>query len=351
MISSNYNIRLAAVFLLVVVATTQVFAGNPDRAGSSGAIQLLINPWAKSSGLANSGTASITGAEAIFQNVAGLAFTRKTEVMFNSTNYLVGSGININAIGFSQKIGESSVVGLSLSTMGFGDIEITSNDLPDGGLGTFKINYSNIGVSYAKTFSNSIYGGITLRLISERLANVGASGVAFDAGIRYVTGKRENMRFGIAIKNLGPPMSFKGDALTIQVEQNGEQSTVMQRADKFELPSQLNIGFAYDFLFTESFKLTANGNFTSNAFNKDQFMFGAEFNIQDRFIARGGYMVENKGNSSYYDGITNAWKGVAGGFSVLLPINKDGGKFSLDYSFRPTNPFGGIHTIGGRLNL
>ncbi len=351
MTNSKYILGVAALVVALSAITSNVFGGNPDRAGSNGASQLLINPWAKSSGLANAGTASITGAEAIFQNVAGLAFTRKTEVMFNTSNYLVGSGINVSALGFSQKVGEAGVFGINVSNMSFGDIEITTNDLPDGGVGTYRINYSNIGVSYAKTFSNSIYGGMTLRIISERLANVGSTGVAIDAGIRYVTGKKENIRFGIALRNLGPPMAQKGDALAIQVQQNGYEYTVLQRADKFELPSQLNIGFAYDFLFSDMLKLTANGNFTSNAFAKDQFMGGLELNVQERLAVRAGYMVENKGKSTYYDGITNAWTGLAAGFSVMLPINKDGGKFSFDYSYRATNPFRGIHTVGGRLNL
>lgn len=337
--------------LLFIAFSYAALAGNPDRAGSNGAAQLLINPWAKSSGLANAGSATITGAEAIFQNVSGLAFTRKTEIMFNTSNYLVGSGINVSALGFSQKVGEASVIGISLTNMSFGDIEITTTDIPDGGVGTFRINFSNIGVSYAKTFSNSIYGGMTLRLLSERLANVGATGVAIDAGIRYVTGKRENLRFGISLRNLGPPMSYKGDALAVQVNQNDQPFTLLQRSDKFELPSQLNIGVAYDFIFTESLKLTANGNFASNAFSKDQFMTGLEMNIQERLAVRAGYMIENKGNSTYYSGVTNAWTGLGCGFSVMLPLNKDGGKFSFDYSYRSTNPFRGIHTVGGRLNL
>lgn len=338
--------------MALALAVTGSYAGNPDRAGSSGGVQLLVNPWARGSGLANAGTASITGAEAIFSNVAGLAFTKKTEALFNNTNYLIGSNMSINAFGFSQKVGEAGVLGVSVSSMGFGDVEVTTTANPDGGIGTYRLSYSNIGVSYAKVFSNSIYGGVTLRLLSERTASVGAQGVAFDAGIRYVTGKKDNVRFGIALKNVGPPIFYKGDGLTAEVDQNGRPYTLVQRVDKFELPSQLNIGFAYDFLFGETFKLGANGNFCSNSFTKDQYMAGLDLNIKERFNLRAGYMVEEKGKRSQYNqGVTNAWTGLGAGFSVNLPINKDGGSFSIDYSYRSTNPFNGIHTIGGRLNL
>jgi len=350
MFNSKYIIKATAV-LATALMVTSAYAGNPDRAGSAGGIQLLINPWAKGSGLANAGTASMTGAEAMYSNVAGLAFTRKTEVMFTHTNYLVGADLSMNAFGFSQKVGESGVVGLTVNTLSFGDVEVTNENAPDGGIGTYNLGYTNIGVSYAKVFSNSIYGGLTLRLISESTSQVNMQGACFDAGIRYVTGKRENVRFGIALRNVGPPISYSGDGISKEVQQNGNNYTFLQRADKFELPSLLNIGAAYDFLFIETLKLGANANFQSNSFSKDQFSVGLDLSMKDRFAVRAGYMIEDKGKSTYYTERTNVWSGLGAGFSVNLPINKDGGTFSIDYSYRTTNPFSGIHSIGARLNL
>ena len=100
----------------------------------------------------------------------------------------------MNAFGFGQRVGESGVLGLSVTSMNFGDLEITEEDLPEGGIGSFSPTYTNIGMSYAKAFSNSIYGGITVRLISEAIYNVRSQGVSFDAGIRYVTGENDNVR-------------------------------------------------------------------------------------------------------------------------------------------------------------
>jgi hypothetical protein len=172
---------------ILALSSVQVNAGNPDRSGSAGADQLLINPWARAAGLANSSMASVTGIESTFLNVAGLAFIRKTEINFTTSNYLGGSDINISSAGFAQRMGESSVLGLSVMYIGFGDIPITTTEIPEGGIGTFSPNMTNIGLSYAKEFSNSIYGGISLRILSESISNVSAQGASFDAGIRYVT--------------------------------------------------------------------------------------------------------------------------------------------------------------------
>ena len=82
----------------------------------------------------------------------------------------------------------------------------------------------NIALSYAKNFSNSINGGITIRVINEGIANLNATGIAFDAGISYTTRlgskdkekNQDNLQFGISLKNVGPPMKFRGDGHSIR---------------------------------------------------------------------------------------------------------------------------------------
>src|SRR5690606_27190391 len=193
------------------------------------------------------------------------------------------SGININNIGLAQRLNETSVLALSVMAMDFGDIPITTVNNPEGTGANFSPQTLNLGLSYAKEFSNSIYGGITVRALSESISNVRAGGLAFDAGIRYITGKTDQIKFGLALKNVGPPMTFGGDGLsyTITEEFLGIDRTinVEQRAAGFELPSLVNIGVSYDFKFKENQVLTAAGNFTSNSFTKDQIRLGAEYNF------------------------------------------------------------------------
>lgn len=346
--------HIIAFTLMFGGASASLLAGNPDRAGSAGAGHLLINPWARSAGLANANMASVRGAEASFLNVAGLAFTRKTELVFSNNQYLVGTGIKINSFGFGQRVGESGAMGITVSNMNFGDIPITEENLPEGGIGSFSPNYTNIGLSYAKGFSNSIYGGLTVRLISEAIYNVRSQGVAFDAGIRYVTGEKDNVRFGIALRNVGPPMRYRGDGLTVTatIPTNGVNSTsltVEQRSEKYELPSLVNVGFAYDFLFGEKMKLTSHLQYTSNSFTRDQFGLGAEFSFRDRFILRGGYQWEDGLTSS--EDRTTVFTGPTGGMTIQIPTGENGTIIGLDYSYRVTNPFGGVHSMGVHIAL
>ncbi|MEO0404174.1 MAG: hypothetical protein AAF193_04825, partial [Bacteroidota bacterium] len=89
--NTTQKFMMAALVAVLSLSTSLVQAGNPDRAGSAGAGQLLINPWARTAGLANSSMASVRGIESTFLNVAGLAFTEKTEIIFTNNQYLVGT--------------------------------------------------------------------------------------------------------------------------------------------------------------------------------------------------------------------------------------------------------------------
>lgn len=338
------------IIALLTITTTDMFAGNEDRIGSAGASQLLINPWARTTGLAGSNIASIRGIQGSFLNPAGIAFTRQTEVMFTNTTWLSGADISINAIGLSQRLGESSVIGVSVVSIDWGDLVRSTTALPEGDGTTFSPSFSNIGISYSKEFSNSIYGGVTVRIISEGIADVSASGFALDAGIQYVTGERDQVKFGIALKNVGPGMKYSGNGLTTGVSTTGGSSiNLEQRSAAFELPSLVNIGIAYDFILAENHGLQANGSFISNSFTRDQYKVGVEYNFKKNFMLRGGYTAEPSSSSS--NDTSSALSGPAFGASLGTNIGENGGSLSFDYSYQVTNPFDGVHSIGLRIDL
>src|SRR4051812_17946680 len=182
---NNFRSFVAGVLAL---ASIPAIAGNPDRMGQAGASQLLINPYARNTGMAGANSARIRGLEAQFLNIAGTAFTRKTEIMFNRSSWLQGTDIHINAFGLTQGVGETGTIGFGVVSINAGDIDITTEEQPEGNLGTFNPTFYNVSLSYAKMFSDNIYGGINVKLLSEQIPNAKAQGLAIDAGIQYHTG-------------------------------------------------------------------------------------------------------------------------------------------------------------------
>lgn len=347
-------LRNTAFIGAAVLTCTSVFAGNEDRVGSAGASQLLVNPWARSTGSADAGIANVNGIEGTFTNIAGLAFTDKTQLKFNYTNWLGNSGIRFSSAGFAQRLSESSVIAVSIQAMSFGDIDITTVELPEGGIGVFtpRVNVFNVG--YAKSFTKSISGGINFKVISESIANLKANGMAIDAGIRYVTGEQDQIKFGITLKNVGPTMRYKGDGLSTQINyvSTGGKATLEQRSQAFEMPSLLAIGGSYDFIFNEKSKLTTMLGFTANSFANDQYRLGLDYAMttgKAAFNVRAGYVYEK--NIFSMENRTNALTGPTAGFSVDAIVGKNKSALGVEYAMRIAGPFGVIHTLGVAISL
>jgi hypothetical protein len=354
----SFKYIVLSLVLLFGINAPMAFAGNEDRSGQAGASELLINPWAASAGFGNAGMSFVHGVEAMYGNVAGITGIRSLDVNFSHTDWLSGSGIRISSFGLAVRVGESSVLGLSFMSFNLGEVDQTTTESPDGeGLGTFRPSLMNINLAFAKTFSNSISGGFNLKIISESIANMDAVGVALDAGIQYVTGPFDNIHFGITLKNIGPTLKFSGDGLSIKaflLQNTSLQNTVIQRADQFELPTQLSIAAAYDFYFAETNRLTVAGNFISNSFTKDQYVLGLEYGWKDYLGLRVGYTYESGiFNGSLSDECMNLNNGLSAGLSVQVPLSKaeNAPVFAVDYSYRTTYHYKGTHTVGVRLNF
>lgn len=346
------NILITAFLSLAVIP--MLYAGNEDRVGSAGAAHLLVNPWARSSAIGDAGYAQINGLEATYTNIAGLAYTDKTQIKFNYSNWMGSAGVSFNSAGIAQRISEEGVIAISVQSMNFGDIPITTVENPEGNIGFFSPRTNIFNVGYARKFSSSISGGINFKVISENISNLKANGIAIDAGIRYVTGEQDQLKFGITLKNVGPVMRYSGDGLAQQVEytSTGFIASLEERSATFEMPSLLCIGGSYDFIFNENNKLNLALGFTANSFSNDQYRIGMDYGMTNdkmAFNLRAGYVYEK--NLLNVENRSNALIGPSAGFSIDALVGKNKTALGLEYCARFAGVFGTIHTIGATISL
>ncbi|MDX1406688.1 MAG: PorV/PorQ family protein [Saprospiraceae bacterium] len=349
------QIRIVIILALILgLSAEQLQAGNPDRQGEAGGYELLLSPWARSSGFHTLNTSLVGGVEAMRLNVAGLARINKSELVISHMILFDGTGMGMNSVGLATRVGESGVLGITLNSLDFGDIEVTTTDVPEGTGATFSPNFFHIGIAYAKTFENKVSVGFLLRGVSESTADLNAFGFAIDAGVQYVTGPQDNFKFGISLRNVGSPMKFGGEGLSFQTPRPGAGNTqyditVEQRAAKFELPSVLNIGVSYDFIIGTRHRLTALGNFTANSFSRDQVGGGLEYAFNEMFMVRAGYRYDL---GTVLDGADNVYTGVSAGVTIEVPTKKGAtSRFGVDYAYRATSPFDGTHNISIRYKI
>ncbi len=338
--------------LVCFLVFSSLYAGNPDRQGEAGAAELLLNPWARSSGLHTMTTANIMGVEAMQLNIAGMSRIDNTEVLFGNTTYLKGSDLSLNAAGLATKLSDNSTFGISLMSVGFGKIPITTTNQPDGVGATYSPSFFNIGMGYSYMFQNRISVGILVRAVSESIADINAFGIAFDAGVQYVSGDKNQFKLGISLRNIGGAMEFGGQGLAVpQNLPEGYALTYDLRPATYELPSMLNMGLAYDFILAPQAILTGLVNFTSNSFAPDQFGLGAELSFMSIFRVRAAYKYEfgqgvDGGANSSLD------RGLAAGVGVTVPLKKNSkNTIGIDYGYRHTEKWSGNHNISVSINL
>ncbi|MBL7811732.1 MAG: PorV/PorQ family protein [Bacteroidetes bacterium] len=354
---------------LTALAAGSAMAGNPERQGQSGAMQLTVNGFARSSGWGWANAAGVSGVEAMYLNPAGLDNAKHgTELIFSRTQWLSGSGIGVNNFGFTQRIGsegEGGSLGVSVMQFGIKPIDITTETNPYGGLGTYRVNMTNIGLGYGKSFSNNISAGIVFRAVTEGIPDAKAMGMSLDAGVQYSTTlrpaakavKKNDIHFGIAVKNIGPDMRHTGDGLSFKaLLQDGTFDKTMQvKVDKIKLPSLLCISGSYDMKLDGSpdvynNRLTVGFGFTNFAYSANQTTLGLEYGYKDFLCLRAGYVIQKGTFESDYTKRTSAYTGFSGGISYDWRSG-GGNVFTLDYSYRATNPFNGTHSFGVRIGL
>jgi len=363
-------------YLVLLTVAGLAWAGNPERAGQAGATQLLINPYARSSGMGGLNISNCYGIESVIINPAGIALTRRTEFLFSHTRWLVGSDININAFGFAQGFKNGGTLGLAVMAFDMGRFERTTIDNPDGGLGYFSPTILNISVAYAKVFADDrIFVGATAKFIHESIPDAAANGVAFDAGVQY-RDKRGNFKLGVALRNVGPQMRYRGEGLSARTSLSGAGGTftnvVQTPAASFEIPSVLLLGASYRFGFGGEVELKSRESssggtggdadylfsvvpmvgFYAHSFQNNQLGTGLELRYKNYFMVRGAYLWEPDITSQ--EKTQNAFSGLSFGATVELPFRTGENRYStfgIDYSYRPTYFFNGTHSIGARLYL
>jgi hypothetical protein len=365
-----------AVSIAMLLAATAL-AGNDTKRGQAGATELLINPWARSSGWAGSNVGMCRGVESMNLNMGGLSNINKTEFMFANTQYLVGTGVQLNAAGLAQRLGETGVLGVSFVGLSMGDFLETTYLLPDGTGNTFTPSMFNLTVGFSKSFTKNISAGIGVRIINQSIPSVNATGAAFDAGVMYTTGDRNQLHLGVSLRNWGPKITYSGDGLAYRATVSQQQNvsflrTLSGTVEPFDLPSQLYIGAGYDLELGPGNRLTPGFTFVSNSFTKDQLLFGLEYGFREQFMLRAGFN-QISGNLATGSERTDAAAGPTFGATLNVPFSRtkagaveDGEEgagvteasandrserksrptVGIDYSYRTTNPFNGTHSIG-----
>ena len=344
-VADRLFILLLAGLMLLAAATA--FAGRADKSGTSAAPELLIPVGARDIALGGSALATTMGVEAIYWNPAGLARTDfSTEGIFSHMSYIADIGVDYAAVGTSFP-GFGSLA-LSLKSLSFGEMEVTTEDNPDGTGQTFTPTYVTIGLTYSRLLTDRVSVGLTTNLITERIDRVSATGFAFNFGVQYTGLANVNgLSIGVAVKNIGPAIQFDGTGLYRQanvIDISRPSSFYKVQASSDELPSTIELGIAYRRTFEEKHMLTLTGLFQNNNFSADQYTAGLEYGYDNTLFLRGGYVA-------YPAEATPETRIYGGTFGAGVHQGLTGVDISIDYAYRYVRYLNANHVISLRVGF
>ncbi len=343
----NRYTSVLKISILALLMVVDIFASGGKRNGTAGAQELLIPVGARGLALNGAYVAGLDGIEAIYYNPAGLGFSRTTtEAMFSQMNYIADIGVSYAAIATNFE-GFGSL-GFSVKSLSFGDIPVTTTENPNGTGATFSPTFVVLGVTYANALTDRIRVGVNFNVVSEKIMRTSATGISFDVGVQYngMAGV-EGLKMGVVLRNFGPQIKFDGpDLLRQAVNQNSNRGTEFYQiqAAGFELPSQLELGLAYERRFSDDYKAVVATSFLNNNFDNDAYKVAGEFSFKNTLFLRGGYAYEPDASGATDEVL---W-GPTFGAGVHINAGVD---ITFDYAYRWVRYFDANHMFAIKLGF
>lgn len=339
--------RFLSMLALAAGLVSAALGGAGNRAGTSGATELLIPVGTRDIALGGATIATTRDIEALHWNPAALGHMRNSASVYVShMSYIADIGINYGAI--AANFEGFGVLALNLKSLDVGDIPVTTTTDPDGTGRTFTPQFFSVGLTYSRQLNDRIAVGLTSKIITERMADVSATGVAFDIGVTYDNmAAIEGLSLGVAVRNIGPSMQFTGSGLLTQAsaaDQKRPGGLYQIQAAPFELPSSIEFGLGYRRSIDGANSLQISGAFQSNNFSDDEYKVGLEYSFQELFFVRGGYGFAQK-ESEERDFLFGASFG-AGVKYALGSMD-----ISVDYAYRAVKVFDANHVFSVKLGF
>ncbi len=326
---------LGATAVLCMMAAA--FASAP-KIGTSAAPELMVPMGARNVAMGCANIANIQGVESIYWNPAGLSAIPGSEASFSYMPYFADMNISYFAAGVNM--GRSGALGISLQLFSIGDIEITTIDAPEGTGETIKPNFMTLGVSYARQFTDRIRFGANIKVVSESISNMRATGVAFDFGLQYISPWK--VAFGVTLRNLGGGMTYDGTGIEFNTTIPGAEPGATSRRTRLdmaaaEMPTSMTMGLSYSYELSDVQALNVSGLYSNNSLAIDAMSAGLEYAYNKTFFVRAGYALPLYPEDYPAQIKDETQFGLSVGGGMQIPVG--GTTVLIDYAYRDMKLF------------
>ncbi len=341
------RILIYSLLIGIILSAFNIQAQDEDvsKVGTTAAKFLSIPVGARALALGGAYVSMADDASAMYWNPGALDFVGERQLFFVHSEWLADINFEYLAIAFPTTA--MGTFGLSVTAMVVGEMEVTTEQNPNGTGQLFDASSFAFGLTYAKRLTDDFSIGGNIKLINEQIWNSSATGVALDIGTLFTT-PFYGIRLGSSISNFGTKMQISGSDLIVQQDidpstiGNNESVNAILSTDDFDLPLNLKIGLSRDFALGAENRVTlAVDAFYPND-NEQSLNFGGEVALFDeRIFLRGGYrsLYENQSEQEYTLGGGLKQK-IGNGFGI-----------NLDYAYQSYIHLKEIHNFSINLSF
>ncbi len=334
--------------LIFIVNPGTVFSQKPYRLGTTAASFLEMGVGSVGISMGDACTASANDLSAVYWNPAGLANLDQSQALFSYQTWI--ADINSFFAGVGLIVPQIGSIGLSISGLDYGNIEVTNMDYQNGTGEMYNAYDYAISLSYARSLVTWFSFGASAKYITSKIWHTQANALALDLGVQVqtqffsTTERREDgMKLGMSISNYGTKMQYDGDDLLFPVDidpsaiGNYQNAQGKHNTKGWELPLLFRVGIAIDPIVTSNMRLTVSAD-ALHPNNMSEYMnLGMQYQFTSPgfgdFFLRAGYKALFTQDSQY--GLT-----FGGGVKWWIAARS---ALKVDYAFQSIGELGNVH--------
>ncbi|RMF09155.1 MAG: hypothetical protein D6762_04315 [Candidatus Neomarinimicrobiota bacterium] len=245
--------------LLGATLVTVGWGQKVNKTGTTAANFLKIGAGARAVGMGGAFTALANDASTLYWNPGGAAQLRQPELLVNRSRWI--ADIDFTYLGYVQPIPRVGTIGIQVTGMTMGAMEVTRYGYEEGTGETFRAGSYALGLTYARSLTDRFSLGGTVKYIHEFISQSTSSGLALDLGTLFQTPFR-GIRFGVSISNFGQKLQMTGKDLLVNKDidpihhGNNESVNAYLSTDRFDLPLFLRVGLSGELVRSSALRLT-----------------------------------------------------------------------------------------------
>ncbi|HZY11039.1 MAG TPA: PorV/PorQ family protein [Bacteroidota bacterium] len=308
-------ISISAIVVSVAMSQTKV--------GSTAAPFLTMGIGPRAIAMGGAFVATADDITALYWNPAGAARMGTNSALFSHTRWF--ADITYNWVGVLVSLDQLGTVGLSLTYLDYGEMEVTTLREQEGTGEFFSAHDLSASLTYAYNLTDRFSLGGNIKYISQKIWNTSADAIAIDLGTLFHS-EISGLRIGATISNFGTNMQLDGKDLFVLhdinsiISGNNDQILSKLRTDAYPLPLMFRIGLAKDVALSSTNRITVGVDAQHPNDNEESLNAGIEYIFNNILSLRAGYKSLFSTNAE--EGITLGL-GIKHRFSSNFLINVD----------------------------